>query len=81
MITRYSFEAAIQTGDKLWVPKFGADRGEPLLVSGALYDLGFRTSSVDDHGLPMFALVMTLAAFLALFLSAATALTGRAERG
>jgi len=77
MITRYAFEASIKTGEKIWVPKFGADRGEPLKITGALYDLGFRTSAVDDMGLPMPVLVLVLLAFLAAFLVGATLLTRR----
>ncbi|MBW1878836.1 MAG: ABC transporter permease, partial [Deltaproteobacteria bacterium] len=62
MITRYAFEASIKTGEKIWVPKFGAARGEPLKVSGALYDLGFRSSAVDDMGLPILVLILVLVA-------------------
>ncbi|MBW2253341.1 MAG: hypothetical protein JRI25_01935, partial [Deltaproteobacteria bacterium] len=52
-------------------------RGEPLKVSGALYDLGFRSSAVDDMGLPILVLILVLVAFLAAFLLGATLLTRR----
>lgn len=80
MITRYAFEAAIKTGDKLSRPgEYGKDR-EELLIEGVLYNLGFRSSGVDDLGIPLPALMGALAVFLVGFLSIATWVTARQER-
>ncbi len=81
MITRYAFEGAIKTGEKLWVPRIGPHRNDPLTLNGVLYDLGMRTSSVEDAGLPLWLIATILLGFLALFLSGATLLTARAGKG
>lgn len=59
MITRFSFDALIKTGDQLWVPQTGFQSKEPLPIMGVLSDLGFRPrgASVSDLGLTLWELV------------------------
>jgi ABC-type multidrug transport system ATPase subunit len=77
MITRYAFEAAIKTGEQLSKPgEYGRARKD-LPVEGALYDLGFRTSGADDHGIALWVLVGVLFAFFGTFLFLATVRTRR----
>jgi ABC-type multidrug transport system ATPase subunit len=77
MITRYAFEAAIKTGDKLSKPgEYGRARTD-LPIDGALYDLGFRTSGTEDHGIALVTLVGVLFWFFLLFLVLASIRTRR----
>jgi ABC-type multidrug transport system ATPase subunit len=77
MITRYAFEAAIKTGEKLSKPgEYGRARSD-LPIDGALYDLGFRTSGTEDHGIPLGVLVGILFAFFCVFLLLASVRTRR----
>jgi ABC-type multidrug transport system ATPase subunit len=79
MITRYAFDGVIKTGEKLSRPGSYGNKREDLAINGVLYDLGFRTSSADDMGLPLWMLCGVLLAFLTVFLVTATLFTRNSE--
>jgi ABC-type multidrug transport system ATPase subunit len=81
MITRYSFEMAIKTGEKLSKPgrRGGGTHTEHIMAP--LWDLGFRSSEVDDMGFSMGLLAAILTAFCVLFLALAAWFTARTTRG
>ena len=72
MITRYSFDATIKTGEYLSRPGSYGNNREPLHINGVLYDLGFRTSAAQDMGLLLPDLVLILFGFSVVFLGFAT---------
>jgi len=72
MITRYSFDATIKTGEYLSRPGSYGNNREPLHINGVLYDLGFRTSAAQDMGLVLSDLVLILFGFSVVFLVFAT---------
>jgi hypothetical protein len=83
MIVRYSFEAIIKTGEKLTEPLVGGQTeraAKPL--SGILYNLGFKTTaSVDDMGIPWWALIGVLSMIYVGLLSATVVQTWRTREG
>ena len=81
MVTRYSFELSIRTGEELNIPgRLGADAYRNH-IQGPLWDLGFRTSAADDMGLPIGVLVGVLTGFFVVQLLIATWFTARSARG
>lgn len=67
MIVRYAFEAAIKTGRQLTEAGDTARGAKPL--GGILYNLGMRaSSSLDDMGIPLPALLGIMIGFVALML-------------
>lgn len=50
-------------------PRPGSQWGDPLPVSGPLYEFGLKGSGVDDIGLPLGTLVLALLGFTTLFLA------------
>lgn len=81
MIVRYGFEASIKTGQSLAQPgRFGNERATKD-ITAFLFDLGFRSASADDQGLPVLALVGVLTLFLTTFLLLAAAFTARSRDG
>ena len=83
MVVRYSFEAAIKTGERLTEPLVGGQQervAKPL--SGVLYNLGFKaTSAVDDMGIPMPVLLAILGGILAVLLALTVVQTWRTREG
>ena len=81
MITRYSFEMAIKTGEKLSKPgrRGGSTHTEHIMAP--LWDLGFRSSEVSDMGFSMGVLTAILTAFCVFFLVLAAWFTARSTRG
>jgi ABC transport system ATP-binding/permease protein len=66
-ITRYAFDLSLKCGDEL--EKVGRVAGEwdRQSITGPLYDLGLKGSSVEDMGLSQGELVGTMLAFAAAF--------------
>ncbi len=81
MVTRYSFEALIKTGDQLSRPGTRGIARENTHIVGELYNLGFRTSDVEDVGLSIWLLMLVLASFFLAFMTVATIATGRSRKG
>ncbi len=82
MVTRFGFEAALKTGERVQRPGMRGTLQSDERVVGTLWDLGFRaTADVSDMGLTPVELGGILATFAATFLIAATWLTGRAREG
>ena len=77
-IERYAFEATIKAGDKVdeWV--IHEFNNKPS--RGALFDLGFRSSSSEDMGLALNTSLPALAAFSVVFLSVAWLVVWRRDR-
>ena len=80
MVTRYSFEGLIKTGDQLSIPGTKGLGAHIQNISGPLYDLGFRTSDVDDMGIPLPEIVAILTGFFFLFLIISTIKTSAEGR-
>ena len=80
MVTRYSFEAMVKTGEKLSVPDYRGDRTDGP-INGELYKLGFRSSDSYDMGIPMTDLILVMVLFFIIFMLVATLFTARARRG
>ncbi|MCO4746477.1 MAG: ATP-binding cassette domain-containing protein [Proteobacteria bacterium] len=88
MITRYSFDAAMKTGSRMYEPVPRIDRGQSTGLRTFMRDLGLRMQDLgfaappdgSDLGLPLYALMGVLAAFFVAFLTTATWLTARAGR-
>jgi hypothetical protein len=79
MITRYAFDATIKSGERLSrAGAYGTSR-EDIQATGVLYDLGFRSSSAADMGIPLTWLIAILLCFLLSFLTLATIFTRRSE--
>jgi ABC transport system ATP-binding/permease protein len=81
MVTRYSFEMSLKTGEKLSKPshKGVGESSEDILRF--LWELGFRSSAADDMGIPMLWLSAILAGWFFGMLSIATWLVHRSARG
>ena len=77
-IERYAFEATIKAGDR--VDEWVIHEFENKPSRGALFDLGFRTSSSEDMGLALTTSLSALAAFSALFLAVAWVVVWRRDR-
>ena len=77
-IERYAFEATIKAGNR--VDEWVIHQFENKPSRGALFDLGFRTSSSEDMGLALTASLSALAAFSVLFLAVAWAVVWRRDR-
>ena len=77
-IERYAFEATIKAGNR--VDEWVIHEFENKPSRGALFDLGFRTSSSEDMGLALTASLSALAAFSVLFLAVAWAVVWRRDR-
>lgn len=84
MVVRFSFDAAIKTGDKLTEPALrGAVEREPKPIIGILHNLGFRPkgASADDLGMPLSVLIAVLCAWLVGLLLLTTWRTSRTSEG
>jgi hypothetical protein len=81
MVTRYGFEAALDTADTLWKPSREGRGGASVRLREVLWDFGFGTSGADDQALSAATLGSTFALFTAFFLLTATLLTSRSRRG
>ena len=77
-IERYAFEATIKAGSR--VDEWVIHEFENKPSRGALFDLGFRTSSSQDMGLALSTSLSALAAFSVLFLSIAWFVVWRRDR-
>ncbi len=66
---RYAFEAMLKTGLQVAVPERIPGRWRLASTSAPLYDHGFKSAAVEDMGLGMGALLLTLSAFTVLFLT------------
>lgn len=77
-IERYAFEATIKAGNR--VDEWVIHEFENKPSRGALFDLGFRTSSSEDMGLALTASLSALAAFSVVFLAVAWAVVWRRDR-
>ncbi|TNE85801.1 MAG: ATP-binding cassette domain-containing protein [Deltaproteobacteria bacterium] len=89
MVTRYSFDAAMKTGSRMYEPVPRVDRGQSTGLRTFMRDLGMRYQDLGfppppegtaDMGLPIWALMGVLVVFFVGFLSTATVLTARAGR-
>ncbi|MCB9682888.1 MAG: ATP-binding cassette domain-containing protein [Alphaproteobacteria bacterium] len=82
MVTRFGFEAALKTGERLHLPARAGNTPRTEPVASRLFEIGFKTTTdPDDLGMPMATLLGVLAVFFVAFLTAATWLTGRARKG
>jgi len=84
MIVRYSFDALVKTGDRLTIPaRRGLERDmDGRDISGALWELGFRTTSnADDMGFPLVILCCLLFAFFLFFMTWTWIFTARSSEG
>ena len=81
MVTRFSFEMAIKTGETLSIP--AARRGQEAEehIRSPLWDLGFRGTDSADMGIEMSVLAGILLLFFTVFMAATTWLTARSARG
>lgn len=81
-ITRFAFDAALKTGDRLALPEAKGLRDQEEYLPGVLWDIGFRTTTgADDIGLHPLALYGVMGAFAIVALAAATWLTHRSRLG
>lgn len=71
MVTRYSFDALVKSGEHLWAPNAGYQAKEPLSRLGVLSDIGFRSKDalIDDLGYTHPELAAILFAFFLVFLA------------
>jgi ABC transport system ATP-binding/permease protein len=81
MITRFSYEAAIKTGDQLYNPNSRLASKPNEHIKFFLYDIGFREPDPADMGIPMIWLAVILFAWFAGMLGLASLLVHRSRRG
>jgi ABC-type multidrug transport system ATPase subunit/uncharacterized coiled-coil protein SlyX len=81
MITRYSYEMAIKTGDRLSKPSHKGVGESSEDIRRFLWELGFRSSEADDMGIPMIWLGVILVGWFVAMLGATTWLVHRSARG
>ncbi|MCB9663871.1 MAG: ATP-binding cassette domain-containing protein [Alphaproteobacteria bacterium] len=82
MVTRFGFEAALKTGDKVAMQSSKGIGGSEMQMRGYLWELGFRTTTnMDDMGLTWPELLGALGLFGGACLVGATILTARARDG
>ena len=79
-ITRYAYEAAIKTAEKLDGPIVYGKR-KSLTVDGVLHEIGLRTADAYDHGLSGWVIGGVMFSFAAVFLTVATIATHRSREG
>jgi len=77
MFTRYSFELIIKCGEKLNVPGKRGAQSFFSDIKGPLWNLGFRTSAVEDMGLTVPVLVVILSVMAVVMLSISAWFTAR----
>jgi ABC-type transport system involved in multi-copper enzyme maturation permease subunit len=63
-IERYTFEAALKTGDSLQKVARGDGKWEVQPLNGTLYQLGLKSVDAEDMGLPMPVLIAVIVGFL-----------------
>jgi ABC-type multidrug transport system ATPase subunit len=82
MVVRYSFEAAINTGEQLTDPARGGQERVARNITGHLYNLGFKSSSsADDMGIAFPILVGVLFGTLVVLLVLTLWFTSRSREG
>lgn len=81
MITRFSYEAAIKTGEELYNPNSRLASKPNEHIKFFLYDIGFREPDPADMGIPMVWLGLILAGWFFGMMSITTWLVHRSRRG
>lgn len=81
MVTRYSYELSIKTGEKLSKPSHKGVGESSEDIGRFLWELGFRTSAADDMGISVLGLSTILAGWFFVMLAIATWLVHRSARG
>ncbi|TVQ94417.1 MAG: ATP-binding cassette domain-containing protein [Deltaproteobacteria bacterium] len=81
MITRYSFEMSIKTGEQLSKPSHRGIGESSENIARFLWELGFRTSSSEDMGIPMIWLGAILFAWFAIMLGITTVFIRKSAQG
>jgi len=79
-VQRYAFDAALKTGEGLRVPSRVPGQWSERPLNGVLYELGLKSSSVDDMGLSLAALCWALVAWAVGFFIATWAVTALRDR-
>jgi ABC-type multidrug transport system ATPase subunit len=81
MVTRYSYEAAIKTGDKLSKPSHKGVGESSEDIRRFLWELGFRSSTADDMRIPGGWLAVILFTWFAVMTATTTWLVHRSAKG
>lgn len=81
MITRYSYEMSIKTGEQLSKPSHKGVGESSENIRRFLWELGFRSSAADDMGIPMIWLGAILFGWFAAMLGLTTWLVHRSAKG
>jgi len=79
-IQRFAFDAALKTGEGLRVPSRVPGKWSERPLNGVLYELGLKSSSVDDMGLSLGVLCWGLLAWAAAFFVATWIVTALRDR-